>query len=129
VDLAHVMMSSVAARVATCAFCRIQAASNTMDMTRRGLRCTACTTRADVAAATRGGTGIARHPTRQELRRVVDSGRRETMVGAALAIGGTLLTLFSLATGASIVVFSGAMASGLGMLLTAAIAAAWQRPR
>jgi hypothetical protein len=114
---ADVTTSTIGAAVATCAFCGARAASNTMDMTGHGLRCMACTTRANITVAANGGSDMGEHLSWYELARVVESGRREAMIGAALALGGTVLTLLSLAAGGTVVVFcGGAMASGCGML-------------
>jgi hypothetical protein len=103
--------------MATCAFCGEQAPASAMDLTGHGLRCVQCAARSELAAADGHTAGMAEHLTREELEDVVSGGTTEAVLGAMLAVGGALATVVSIAAGVQIiVVFTGAMAVGLGML-------------
>jgi|SRR6185436_5923278 len=102
---------------ATCAFCGSEAPTSKMDMTGNGWRCNACAVRSDLAVVQGRPTGMAEHLTPGELQTVVEQGGKEAVLGGLLALGGIAGTLLSIASGAQIIiVFSGAMVAGLGML-------------
>ena len=86
-------------------------------MTGNGWRCAACAVRSDLAVAVGRPTGMAEHLTPGEFEDVVAQGGKEAALGGLLAAGGVAGTLLSLASGAQIViVFSGAMIAGFGMV-------------
>jgi hypothetical protein len=102
---------------ATCAFCGSEAPTAKMDMTGNGWRCTACAVRSDLAIVQGRPAGMAEHLTPGELQEVMVQGRQEAMLGAVVAVGGVAGTLLTIASGAQIiVVFSGAMIAGFGMI-------------
>lgn len=102
---------------APCAFCGSELPPSKMDMTGHGWRCAACAVRSDLAVVQGRPTGMAEHLTPGELAIVVAQGRKEGVLGGLLALGGLAGTLLSIASGAQIViVFSGAMIAGFGMV-------------
>jgi hypothetical protein len=87
-----------------------------MDMTGQGWRCVQCGVRSEMAKA-EGGSDMADHLTPGELQGVVNAGTTEAWGGAGLALGGVALSVLSAAAGGAIlVVFTGMIAGGLGML-------------
>jgi hypothetical protein len=102
---------------ATCAFCGSEAPTARMDMTGNGWRCAACAVRSDLAVVQGRPAGMAEHLTPGELQDVIVGGRQEAVLGAVIAVGGAAGTLVSIMSGAQIIiVFSGAMIAGLGMI-------------
>lgn len=102
---------------ATCAFCGAQAPTSTMDMTGHGMRCTQCAAKAELDAYRGGRNDMAQHLTRGELEGVVRAGANEAWGGVALGLGGALLSVISLSAGGTIViVFTGMMTAGFGMI-------------
>jgi 1-deoxy-D-xylulose 5-phosphate reductoisomerase len=102
---------------ATCAFCGAEAPQRKMDMTGNGWRCAACAVRSDLAVVQGRPAGMAEHLTPGELEEVVKQGGQEAVLGALLGVGGLAGTLLSIAAGGQIViVFSGAMIAGFGMV-------------
>src|SRR5262245_55939780 len=102
---------------ARCAFCGSKTAATSMDMTGNGWRCTPCTAKAEFANFQGRDAGMAEHLTRAELDTVVAQSKQQAALGGALIAGGVVGTALSVAAGAPIViVFSGAIAAGIGMI-------------
>jgi hypothetical protein len=73
--------------------------------------------RSDLAIVQGRPAGMAEHLTPGELEEVMVQGKQEAVLGAVVAVGGVAGTLVSIMSGAQIIiVFSGAMIAGLGML-------------
>jgi len=101
---------------AACAFCGVAQATTAMDMTGHGWRCVQCAARSELSKA-KGGSDLAEHLTPAELRGIVAAGGNEAWAGAGLALAGVALTVLSASAGGHIVVvFTGMMLGGFGML-------------
>ncbi|MGE0871715.1 MAG: hypothetical protein AB7P03_24360 [Kofleriaceae bacterium] len=61
---------------------------------------------------------MSEHLTREELEAVIASGAQEARLGAVLAVGGIVVTALMAASGSPlIIVFTGAMFGGMGMVV------------
>jgi hypothetical protein len=102
---------------AACAFCGMMLPTAAMEMTGHGWRCATCQLKSQIAAASGNANPMTEHLTRNEIEDVARGGRREALGGVGLVIAGIAGTVATMAAGGAIVVvFTGAIAGGLGML-------------
>jgi len=100
---------------AACAFCGATVPTSAMDLTGHGWRCATCQLESQIAEARGTSNPMTEHLTRGEIEDIVIAGGREALGGAGLVLAGGLGTLV-LSGGSVIVVLTGVIATGLGMI-------------